>query len=76
MDDDGESLFGITATALPEVDIAPAMSPDGTQIAFIRTNLSTGEDDIYVVDFDGGGVTKVTDTPDAGVFVPAWSPDG
>jgi Tol biopolymer transport system component len=52
------------------------MSPDGTQIAFIRTNLSTGEDDIYVVDFDGGGVTKVTDTPDAGVFVPAWSPDG
>ena len=76
MDDDGNSLFGITANALPEVDIAPAVSPDGTRIAFIRTNLATGEEDIYVVDFDGGAVTKVTDTPDGDVFVPAWSPDG
>jgi S1-C subfamily serine protease len=76
MDDDDDSLFRITSNVLPEVDIAPAISPDGTRIAFIRTNLATSEDDIYLVDFDGGDVTKVTDTPDAGVFVPAWSPDG
>jgi Tol biopolymer transport system component len=54
----------------------PAWSPDGAQIAFVSTN----EGQIYVMDRDGGNVTRLTDDQ-SNDQVPAntrpiWSPDG
>jgi Tol biopolymer transport system component len=49
--------------------LAPTWSPDGTRITFHR------DDDIYVMDADGTGITNLTDDP-AYDGRPAWSPDG
>ena len=51
----------------------PAWSPDGSRIAF--TSDRDGSVDIYVMNADGSGVTRLTN--DAGWdVIPAWSPDG
>jgi TolB protein len=52
---------------------APAWSPDGTRIAFQQQ--VDGNMDIYVVNTDGTGLTRVTLDPAVDVQ-PAWSPDG
>ena len=46
-------------------DEAPRLSPDGTKIVFIgATAGSTGnDDDIYICNIDGSGVTKIYDMP-------------
>jgi len=49
--------------------IEPAMSPDGTKIAFVRDN------DIYVMNADGSGEEKVVGNRHVDEF-PQWSPDG
>jgi His/Glu/Gln/Arg/opine family amino acid ABC transporter permease subunit len=49
-------------------------SPDGRQIAFMAKDES-GNVDVYVMDADGGDVTRLTDSPGDDVF-PVWSPDG
>lgn len=52
-------------------DTEPAWSPDGSRIAFVR---SQGEKyDIYVMNADGGAVTRIT--TDGSSSAPAWSPD-
>lgn len=50
-------------------DTEPAFSPNGTRIAFTRSN------DIWVMNADGSGQVAVTglEGPDS---APAWSPDG
>lgn len=54
-------------------DFLPAISPDGTRIAFARGSPSTS--DLYVVDSDGGDLSRLTDL--AGYEnTPTWSPDG
>jgi Tol biopolymer transport system component len=65
---------GVTLLQLTDTirnDVAPAWSPDGTQIAFTRTG------DVYVVPAEGGTPVNVTNDP---VWQadrePAWSPDG
>jgi Tol biopolymer transport system component len=51
----------------------PAWSPDGTRIAFASS--STGNTDIYVINKDGTGLTRLTTSPKVDIQ-PAWSPDG
>jgi Tol biopolymer transport system component len=51
-------------------DVAPAWSPDGTQLAFVSTR--DGNEEIYVMKADGTSVTRLTDDP-ADDGEPAWS---
>jgi hypothetical protein len=52
---------------------APALSPNGTQIAFMGRD--EGNWDIYVVNVDGSGLKRLTTDP-ARDGLPAWSPNG
>ena len=49
--------------------IEPAISPDGQQIAFVRSG------EIYVMAVDGSAVRQLTTSPHRDEF-PQWSPDG
>ena len=53
----------------------PSWSPDGTQIAFARSNpdgTTVPEPGVYVIDAEGGAPTLLA----AGAGPPVWSPDG
>jgi TolB protein len=54
-------------------DGSPAWSPDGRRIAFYSER--DGNAEIYVMNADGTGVTRLTNTK-ADEGYPAWSPDG
>ena len=53
----------------------PAFSPDGTKIAFVSLENGAANPEIYVMDADGSGRTRLT-TSAGNDFDPAWSPDG
>ncbi len=61
----------LAADAATEQD--PALSPDGTRVAFASDRA--GGLDVWVVKVDGTGLTRVTDHP-ADDTQPSWSPDG
>ncbi|MEW6402095.1 MAG: hypothetical protein AB1649_09860 [Chloroflexota bacterium] len=54
-------------------DIAPALSPDRTQLAFASNR--DGFWDLYLLHFENGEVTRLTETPEYD-SAPSWSPDG
>ncbi|MCS7220001.1 MAG: cellulase family glycosylhydrolase [Anaerolineae bacterium] len=68
---DGGGLRRLTDN--PEVDWDPAVSPDGTRIAF--TSWRAGQADIWLMNTDGSELRRLTDHP-ADDYAPAWSPDG
>jgi Tol biopolymer transport system component len=57
----------------------PALSPDGTRIAFMSQEPEASgfdpEYNVYVMNADGTGIARLTDTPGTDGF-PSWSPDG
>ncbi len=57
----------------PAFDGEPAISPDGTKIAF--TSNRDGNFEIYVMNIDGSNPTRLTNNP-AFDGMPAFSPDG
>ena len=57
------------------IDSAPMLSPDGTRVAFERTDASTGNADIWIVGADGTNAMAITQTDQVEDF-PSWSPDG
>jgi Tol biopolymer transport system component len=60
-------------------DGAPAWSPDGGEIAFVRgrdLNRTSGDADLYVIEVEGGALRRLTRTPEHFESAPAWSPDG
>jgi Tol biopolymer transport system component len=67
MDPDGSDVTRLTND--PAGDLAPAWSPDGRRIAFVRNR------EIVVMNADGTGVTQLTDGRCCSDN-PAWSPDG
>lgn len=52
---------------------APAVSPDGSKIAFLSDR--DGVTDLYVISVDGSDELRLTKTPEA-ESQPQWSPDG
>lgn len=81
MDVDGGGRKRLTLKkVLPGVvDSNPKWSPDGTRIAFQRTTNPTSnqwKSDIWVVNWDGSGLTNVTASPAYREQSPAWAPDG
>jgi Tol biopolymer transport system component len=69
MNADGSSEVDVTNA----IDDGATWSPDGTRIAFSRQGSGLPED-IYTMNADGTGVTRITNTPLSDVF-PSWSPD-
>ena len=77
-----QSVDGQTSCSLTDdpFDASPVWSPDGSQVVFVRRQHDHWE--LYVVDADGGNVTRLTDTPAqpdgqmASSVSAAWSPDG
>ena len=53
-------------------DIAPALSPDRTQLAFASDR--NGFWDLYVMDLQSGSVNQITNSPEYD-SAPSWSPD-
>ncbi len=54
-------------------DATPAVSPDGTRVAF--ASRQSGYWDIWMLDLNAGSLTQLTSTPDYD-STPTWSPDG
>jgi Tol biopolymer transport system component len=53
----------------------PALSPDGSRVAVVHSDLATGNQDIWTLDLAMGKSTPITSdsAPDS---APVWSPDG
>ena len=57
---------------------APAWSPDGTQIAFVRMNKvdDPNGSEIWLINPDGSDERALTHTPQLRETSPSWAPDG
>ena len=73
VDEDGSSLTNLTNDPDLGRDRSPAISPDGSRVAFVSDR--DGNWDIFVMDADGGRVVKLIDYALPAVQ-PSWSPDG
>jgi Tol biopolymer transport system component len=61
-------------TADPAIDNLPDWAPNGSRLAFHSTRDSNLE--IYVINPDGSGEDRLTNTSPGAEAAPAWSPDG
>jgi hypothetical protein len=62
----------VNLTNDPAMDAHPVWAPDGTLIAFNSTR--DGNVEIYLMDPEGGNVTRITDTSSLEEWRPSWSP--
>jgi hypothetical protein len=65
---------GSSPLKLEDDATAPRWSPDGTRIAFETTR--DGNRELYVMNWLGASVTRITNTPGICEQHPSWSPDG
>jgi serine/threonine protein kinase/dipeptidyl aminopeptidase/acylaminoacyl peptidase len=72
----GEPLLkSVPFTSLTGHEIYPEFSPDGNQIVFSWDGIHQNNYDLYVKSIGSELLQRLTDLP-AGVWSPAWSPDG
>jgi Tol biopolymer transport system component len=70
-------VHALKLTPFPGQKGAPAISPDGNFVAFSSSGPdSTGPTDIWVEAIKGGGLRRLTETPQIRETAPTWSPDG
>ena len=77
-DQENTAQILVTSTTLfPEEsrERQPAWSVDGTMIAFAADSGGTSFD-IWIINADGTGLQRLTNTPEINEFSPTWSPDG
>jgi len=65
----------VPLTSYPGLEIQPALSPDGKQVAFAWNGEKEDNYDIYVKLVDAGTPLRLTTDPQPD-YAPAWSPDG
>ena len=79
MHPDGSGLIRLTND--PAVDDSPAISPDGSRVAFLTARHDPNprfpdlKYEIYIINIDGSNPRRLT-TTEAAEDHPAWSPDG
>jgi TolB protein len=66
----------VRLTDHPSRDRAPAWSPDGTEIAFVRELVRGSESEVFIMNSDGSEVRDLTSGFGQDEWSPAWSPDG
>lgn len=71
-------LGGAPVRVLPTVSGDFAVSPDGSAIAFVRSDRSRSVESLVVASLDGGSEREIISTPPARGLtgLPAWSPTG
>ena len=78
MNEDGAEQIRLISNG--RINQSPSWSPDGQQIAFLSSEVGTGEDmtnaHLYVMDSDGTGAVDITPFLDQTVESLTWSPDG
>jgi len=79
MRSDGSGVRRVTVTEPVEGEErgswVPAWSPDRRRIAFASNRDDGGRANLYVIDADGGNLTRLTRHPGFD-YTPDWSPDG
>jgi Tol biopolymer transport system component len=75
------ALDGTGSRRLLNDGASPVYSPDGSEIALTRQTTVYGEDpaqgsDLFVIDAGGGGLRRLTRTPDRYEYFPSWDPSG
>lgn len=71
---DGNRLTRLTTSDAGVYNYQPALSPDGTRVAFGR--VEDNKSGVYLVDVDGSGLRDLTTNEWSFDYEPAWSPDG
>jgi len=51
-------------------------SPDGKQLAFMKSPSSGGKSQVFTADVDGGNLRQLTSGETSNKYYPMWSPDG
>lgn len=69
------ALVEIPLTSFPGSEIAPAISPDGTRIAFSWKESEESNYDLYVTQKNTESPLRLTDS-EANEYYASWSPDG
>jgi len=76
--DPNKMLAPVPLSTLPGVETTPALSPDGTRVAFAWDGGRQGRQeklDLYVKAVDSEQVVRLTNHPSSWI-TPVWSPDG
>ncbi|MFZ1947555.1 MAG: winged helix-turn-helix domain-containing protein, partial [bacterium] len=68
-------LSEVPFTTYPGTEAYPAISPDGTRVAFAWKETQGGNYDLYVKQHNSETLLRLTAT-DGNECLPAWSPDG
>jgi hypothetical protein len=71
---DGSAVTRITNNAV--FDDMANWSPDAARFVFILDDLNPSENHVWVMQADGSGATRITDTPNRNEAYPVWSPQG